>query len=161
MNNMPDDKNRRVLIIDDKHSIHDDFRKILSPATATETALEAAEAAVYGRPADAVQHAQFEVDCRTPLLDGFETTRRIAPHKDQYQTAETPVVWQEAQLVDLARLRDVSDDDPPRIRRLVEIYLDQAASLLIGLQLAIDACAPDRLAEAAHKLLGSSISCGV
>src|ERR1700728_2434552 len=62
MNNMPDDKNRRVLIIDDNHSIHDDFRKILSPATATETALEAAEAEVYERPADAVQHTQFEVD---------------------------------------------------------------------------------------------------
>jgi two-component system sensor histidine kinase/response regulator len=62
MNNMHDDKNRRVLVIDDNQSIHDDFRKILSPVDATDAALEAAEAAAYGRPAAAVQHAQFEVD---------------------------------------------------------------------------------------------------
>ena len=40
---MSTDKNRRVLIIDDNRSIHDDFRKILCPATAGEEALDAAE----------------------------------------------------------------------------------------------------------------------
>jgi signal transduction histidine kinase len=62
MNNMPDDKNRRVLVIDDNRSIHDDFRKILSSASATGAALEAEEAAVFGRPADAVRRPSFELD---------------------------------------------------------------------------------------------------
>ena len=48
MNNMPDDKNRRVLVIDDNRAIHDDFRKILSPATVRAAALDAAETAVLG-----------------------------------------------------------------------------------------------------------------
>jgi signal transduction histidine kinase len=60
--NKPGDKNRRVLVIDDNRSIHDDFRKILSPATSTAAALEAEEAAVFARPAEAVEQAQFEVD---------------------------------------------------------------------------------------------------
>ena len=62
MNNLPDDKNRRVLVIDDNRSIHDDFRKILSPATATGASLEAEEAAVFGRPAGAVGPVSFELD---------------------------------------------------------------------------------------------------
>jgi PleD family two-component response regulator len=41
MNNLPTDKNRRVLVIDDNHAIHDDFRKILSRATTTTAALDA------------------------------------------------------------------------------------------------------------------------
>ena len=46
MNNTPPEKNRRVLVIDDNRSIHDDFRKILSPAAATAEALDAAEMAL-------------------------------------------------------------------------------------------------------------------
>jgi signal transduction histidine kinase len=60
--NKPGDKNRRVLVIDDNRSIHDDFRKILSPATATGAALEAEETAAFGCPAAALMHAQFELD---------------------------------------------------------------------------------------------------
>ena len=104
--NWPVDKNRRVLVIDDNRSIHDDFRKILSPATAMAAASDATEAAVFGPPTDAVSQTQFEVasayqgqegvmrvkkaleagrpyalafvDVRMPPgWDGVETTRRI------------------------------------------------------------------------------------
>ena len=63
--------------------------------------------------------------------------------------------------MDLDRLRDVNDDDPERIRRLVNIYLTQAVPLLADLQAAIATNSGDALAQAAHKLVGSSISCGV
>ena len=56
------DKNRRVLVIDDNRSIHDDFRKILSPATATAEAAAATERAVFGGAKDTVEQNQFEVD---------------------------------------------------------------------------------------------------
>ena len=62
MNNMPAAKNRRVLVIDDNRSIHDDFRKILTPVTATAAAFDVAETALFGRPAEAVGQTQFEVD---------------------------------------------------------------------------------------------------
>jgi two-component system cell cycle sensor histidine kinase/response regulator CckA len=62
MSSMPPDNNRRVLVIDDNRAIHDDFRKILSPATAMAVALDATETAVFGRSTEAVQHTKFEVD---------------------------------------------------------------------------------------------------
>jgi len=75
--------------------------------------------------------------------------------------SETPAVTAVEQLVDLDRLRDVNDDDPERIRRLVNIYLAQAVPLLDELQAAIATNSADDVARSAHKLVGSSISCGV
>ncbi len=40
---------RRILVIDDNRSIHDDFRKILAPVNTANDALEAAEAALFGK----------------------------------------------------------------------------------------------------------------
>jgi PAS domain S-box-containing protein len=62
VNNMPAEKNRRVLVIDDNRAIHDDFRKILSPVNSTTAALEATETALFGRSTDVVQQTPFEVD---------------------------------------------------------------------------------------------------
>jgi two-component system cell cycle sensor histidine kinase/response regulator CckA len=59
---MLSDKNRRVLIIDDNRDIHDDFRKILCPDTATAAALDASEAALFGLLPDAAPEIRFEVD---------------------------------------------------------------------------------------------------
>ena len=106
MNNRPDDKNRRVLIIDDNRAIHDDFRKILSPSSPATAALEATAAALFGSPVDSTHQTTFEVDSAyqgeegllmvekaveaglpyamafvdvrmPPGLDGVETTRKI------------------------------------------------------------------------------------
>jgi signal transduction histidine kinase len=55
-------KNRRVLVIDDNPSIHEDFRKILSPATATAAALEAEEGVVFGGKKERIEQTPFEVD---------------------------------------------------------------------------------------------------
>jgi len=56
------DKNRRVLVIDDNRAIHDDFRKILSSASATTAALDITETALFGTVTAPVAQIQFEVD---------------------------------------------------------------------------------------------------
>jgi len=76
MNNVPAAKNRRVLVIDDNRSIHDDFRKILSPATAMAAASDATEAAVFGRPTDAVAPTQFEVASAYQGQEGVEQVKK-------------------------------------------------------------------------------------
>ncbi|MHA3736492.1 ATP-binding protein [Pseudomonas sp. Eth.TT006] len=53
--------NRRILLIDDTPSIHDDFRKILTPAAAGSAELDAMEASLFGAPAKAEQPV-FELD---------------------------------------------------------------------------------------------------
>ncbi|AZD30523.1 Sensory box/GGDEF family protein [Pseudomonas chlororaphis] len=45
--------NRRILIVDDTASIHEDFRKILAAADAPEDSLSDAEAALFGTPVSA------------------------------------------------------------------------------------------------------------
>jgi PAS domain S-box-containing protein len=62
MNNMNAEKNRRILIVDDNHAIHDDFRKILVSDTIMTATLDASEEALFGSPTTAVQHAQYEVE---------------------------------------------------------------------------------------------------
>ena len=76
MNDMPANKNRRVLVIDDNPSIHEDFRKILSPATASTVALAATEAAVFGPSRDAVELIQFEVDSANQGHEGVQLVKK-------------------------------------------------------------------------------------
>ena len=64
-------------------------------------------------------------------------------------------------LVDLDQLRDVTDNEPAGMRRLVDIYLTQTAPMLDELGAAIQSRSREEIARLAHKLVGSSISCGV
>ena len=41
-------QNRRILLVDDMPTIHEDFRKILVPQSASKSALDAARAALFG-----------------------------------------------------------------------------------------------------------------
>jgi CheY-like chemotaxis protein len=77
------------------------------------------------------------------------------------QDVAAPALSAETPMVDLDRLREVTDHDSELIRRLVGIYLAQAVPLLDNLQAALDANSPAGVAEVAHKLVGSSISIGV
>lgn len=45
---MSEHSNRRILLIDDMPSIHEDFRKILAPAAAQSQELDEMEAALFG-----------------------------------------------------------------------------------------------------------------
>src|SRR5438309_10705478 len=74
-NSNPD---RRLLIIDDNHSIHDDFRKILGPTSSGRQRLEAVEAGFYGdRPAAATRPG-FEIVSAYQGEEGFNCVREAA-----------------------------------------------------------------------------------
>lgn len=76
--------NRRILIIDDKESIHEDFRRILTDSSQN-TSLDAARAAVFGQASENSdeQNANnclinFEVDCAFDGHEGLEKTLEAA-----------------------------------------------------------------------------------
>jgi putative two-component system response regulator len=81
MESITETKNRRILVIDDKESIHEDFRQILSEGPAN-TSLDAARAAVFGSNAPARGSLRstsneddsvgFEVDCAFNGHEGLE-----------------------------------------------------------------------------------------
>lgn len=62
--------NRRILIIDDNASIHDDFRKILSPASDPE-GLHHARAALFGEVPTLPPQTQYELDFASQGREGF------------------------------------------------------------------------------------------
>jgi CheY-like chemotaxis protein len=97
MNNMPANKNRRVLVIDDNPSIHEDFRKILSPATASTAALAATEAEVFGPSPDAVEQTQFVVDSAYQGQEGVLLVRKALaagrPYAMAFVDVRMPPGW--------------------------------------------------------------------
>jgi PAS domain S-box-containing protein len=73
MKNLPAEKNRRILVVDDNHAIHDDFRKILSPATKAAAALDVTEAELFGKAVPhggMVQPIRYEIDSAYQGQDG-------------------------------------------------------------------------------------------
>ncbi|MDH4153064.1 MAG: hypothetical protein OEV01_04705 [Nitrospira sp.] len=65
-----DATNRRILIIDDNVSIHEDFRKILSPPIES-GALDQARAALFGEAPTIPTHVRFDLEFATQGREGF------------------------------------------------------------------------------------------
>ncbi len=63
--------------------------------------------------------------------------------------------------VDLAQLREAADGDPEEMRALAALFLEQADELMPGLHDALAAGSAPEVNVLAHKLAGSSASCGM
>lgn len=70
------DKNRRILVIDDNRSIHDDFRKVLCPGGDRSTALDEATAALFtDTPGEPTGKIGFEIDSAFQGREGLTLVR--------------------------------------------------------------------------------------
>jgi two-component system, cell cycle sensor histidine kinase and response regulator CckA len=87
MNNSPEHRNRRVLIIDDNRAIHDDFRKILAPGECTSSAIEDTAALVFGGEVKKVAPPQFEVDSAYQGQEGFALVKKARAERRPYAMA--------------------------------------------------------------------------
>jgi hypothetical protein len=74
--NMNHNQNRRLLIIDDNHSIHDDFRKILMPEIVNRGALDATEAALFGGQKNSSETTVSRSTPRSKARRDWPTSRR-------------------------------------------------------------------------------------
>jgi len=73
--------NRRILIVDDTPTIHEDFRKILSPHAPSEDHLSSAEEALFGAPV-AVAAQSFNLDS---AFQGMEALNKVEAALEQGQ----------------------------------------------------------------------------
>jgi two-component system cell cycle sensor histidine kinase/response regulator CckA len=153
--------NRRILVIDDNHSIHDDFRKILAPADAARNELEADEAALFGT----VRQAQtFTIDTASQGEEGLHMVQRALAEGNPYAMAFVDVrmppgwdgiettrqIWQvcpDMQIVICTAYADcswseVQEQIKPRDRMLI---LKKPFDIIEVLQLAISLTEKSRL----------------
>jgi len=97
MNNSFSHHNRRILVVDDNVAIHADFKKILSPTAADQTALNAFEAEVFGETSDVPQMNFFQVDSAFQGQEGLELVRQsIAkgrPYAMVFMDVRMPPGW--------------------------------------------------------------------
>ncbi|MEO5804530.1 MAG: response regulator [Verrucomicrobiota bacterium] len=63
--------------------------------------------------------------------------------------------------VDLKRLKEVSFDDAEKLRKLMELYFEQADQLVEGLGKAVQNGSVEEVQYFAHKLCGASFNCGM
>ena len=85
MKNTP--KVPRILIVDDNRAIHDDFRKILSPALA-QSNLDASEALLFGaEPAPMTGAANFRIDSAYQGADAIRMVEEARREGEPYEMA--------------------------------------------------------------------------
>jgi CheY-like chemotaxis protein len=100
---MLDEKNRRILVIDDNHQIHEDFRKILA-ARNERAELVSLEAAVFGVEAKTVAREYYEIDSAYQGQEGFEKVRASVESQERYALAfvdmRMPPGWDGVQTIE-------------------------------------------------------------
>ncbi|PNG30325.1 MULTISPECIES: ATP-binding protein [Pseudomonas] len=100
---MDDLSNRRILLIDDTPSIHDDFRKILTPPAADANSLDDLEAQLFGAQAKPRQQP-FELDSAYGGQEGLNKVCQALEQQRPYALAfvdmRMPQGWDGAQTIE-------------------------------------------------------------
>ncbi|WP_409316035.1 ATP-binding protein [Pseudomonas sp. KCJK9016] len=101
--------NRRILLIDDMPSIHEDFRKILTPNRAQSVELDEMEAALFGAPARPRRDA-FELDSAYGGEEGLAKLNLALQEQCPYALAfvdmRMPDGWDGAKTIEQLWLQD-------------------------------------------------------
>jgi PAS domain S-box-containing protein len=93
-----------------------------------------------------------------PDLSARSETARANLVTVSLQTDTSP---SQEMLVNIDRLRDATDNEPNGMKQLIDLYLTHTGPMLDELGAAIRTNSNGEVARIAHKLIGSSVSCGV
>src|SRR5882724_1707610 len=87
MDSLHASKQRRILVIDDNRSIHDDFRKILGSRPGGNFALDDVEAELFGESKPEGSSLYFEVDSAYQGQEGLTLVQRALEQGRPYAMA--------------------------------------------------------------------------
>lgn len=87
MEELPETRNRRVLVIDDNEAIHEDFRTILCAKTTLSASLAAVEESIFGEKAPDAAEPSFDVDSAFQGEQGLALIRRSLEQRRPYAMA--------------------------------------------------------------------------
>ena len=77
-------RHRRILVIDDNRSIHQDFSKIFATTSETEAALTQAGAALFGDPSERPARIEFQIDSAFQGQDGLALIQQAQQENHPY-----------------------------------------------------------------------------
>jgi signal transduction histidine kinase/HPt (histidine-containing phosphotransfer) domain-containing protein len=81
------DRNKRILVIDDNKSIHNDFREILVAQSIDKSALEKSKTAILGEASDSKNREFFEVDSAYQGAEGLDKVKQALTEGRPYAMA--------------------------------------------------------------------------
>jgi CheY-like chemotaxis protein len=81
------DTAQHILVIDDNHAIHEDFRKILSITKTASSKLEDFESVFFGAAAAGDEGPRFQIDSAYQGQDGLQLIRQAAQENRPYPMA--------------------------------------------------------------------------
>jgi len=87
MQDLTSASHRRILVIDDNHAIHDDFRTILCPDPTNDDSVAEASASLFGTSPARVSTPAFEIDSAFQGQEGLECIRRSLAENRPYAMA--------------------------------------------------------------------------
>ena len=87
MNNDPDTRHQRILIIDDNRSIHGDFRKIFASRSASDSAFSNADAALFDEPVKPTRCREFQIDSAYQGEEGLALVQQAREEDRPYAMA--------------------------------------------------------------------------
>ncbi len=97
MDNLNSPKNRRILIVDDNHSIHTDFRKILQGGRNTAPGLEKVEAELFGEKCTETNTLEFEIHSAYQGQEGLtllqQSLEQGSPYAMAFVDVRMPPGW--------------------------------------------------------------------
>lgn len=100
---MSESSNRRILLIDDTPSIHDDFRKTLTPAPPQHSELDEMESALFGTQIIATS-ISFELDCAYAGQEGLgkltQSLQDNRPYALAFVDMRMPQGWDGAETIE-------------------------------------------------------------
>jgi len=105
--------------------------------------------------------AKNQADARTSLVQALNCFDRLVASQIRQEESAPEMPSGNDEPVDMNYLREITQHQPHRLRELVTAFATEVEETMDGLRASINAADWDRTEELAHRLSGTSATCGM